>query len=222
MASLDSPIMPNGNTQEAVENDLKSKPLPSHRSFWPSRRTIIVVLSIFVIVLGLSVGLGVGLTRHRYHSQSPNSGAETAPVNTTAQVQALAYWTPSNGTTWHIELDHPLSDTSPDVEVFDLDLFETTAATIANLHKGGKRVICYFSAGSYEEWRPDAHDFKNDTDLGNPLDGWPGERWLNVNSPNVRNIMMKRLNLAKNKSCDGVDPDNVDAFVSFRICRELH
>ncbi|KAL9046724.1 MAG: hypothetical protein Q9214_000511 [Letrouitia sp. 1 TL-2023] len=212
MSSSDSPVIPNHNTQKAAESGLKPKSLPFYRSIWSSRRTSIVTLSIFIVILGLSVGLGVGLTRHRYHSRPPNSGAEIAPGNSTAQVQAPAYWTPPNGTTWHIELDHPLSDASPDVEAFDLDLFETTAATIAELHRRGKKVICYFSAGSYEEWRPDAHDFKNDTDLGNPLDGWPGERWLDVGSPNVRNIMMKRLNLAKNKSCDGVDPDNVDAF----------
>ncbi|KAL9608412.1 MAG: hypothetical protein Q9167_006760 [Letrouitia subvulpina] len=203
--------MHNQNTEKAVENDLKSKPLPFYRSMWSNRKTFIVALSIIAVILGLSVGLGVGLTRHRDHA-SPTSGAEITSENSTAQVQTAAYWTPSNGTTWQIELDHSLSDTSPDVEVFDLDLFENSAATIANLRGRGKKVICYFSAGSYEEWRPDAHDFKNDTDLGNPLDGWPGERWLNVNSPNVRNIMLERLDLAKNKSCDGVDPDNVDAF----------
>ncbi len=71
--------------------------------------------------------------------------------------------------------------------------------------------MCYFSAGSYEDWRPDAGDF-NSADLGNTLDGWPDERWLDIRSTNVRNIMAARLDLAAQKGCDAVEPDNVDGY----------
>ena len=37
-------------------------------------------------------------------------------------------------------------------------------------------------------------------------------RWLNTNSDIVRNIMIQRIELAKNKSCDGLDPDHIDAY----------
>jgi hypothetical protein len=74
-------------------------------------------------------------------------------------------------------------------------------------------VICYFSAGSYEPGRPDSGDFKKE-DMGAGLDGWPGEKWLKLSSENVRNIMKKRIDLAWKKGCDGVDPDNVDGYVS--------
>jgi hypothetical protein len=77
----------------------------------------------------------------------------------------------------------------------------------------GKKVICYFSAGSYESWRSDAKDFSNG-DLGNNLDDWPGEKWLKLSSENVRGIMKKRVALAREKRCDAVDPDNVDGYVS--------
>ena len=77
----------------------------------------------------------------------------------------------------------------------------------------GKKVICYFSAGSYEDWRPDASEFKKE-DLGRDLDGWPGEKWLDLDSENVRRVMKGRVELAKEKGCDGVDPDNVDGYVS--------
>jgi hypothetical protein len=46
------------------------------------------------------------------------------------------------------------------------------------------------------------------------LDGWPGERWLRLGSENVRRIMKGRVELAGQKGCDGVDPDNVDGYVS--------
>ncbi|KAJ9633054.1 hypothetical protein H2204_007444 [Knufia peltigerae] len=79
------------------------------------------------------------------------------------------------------------------------------------MKSNGHRVICYFSAGSYENWRPDASKF-SPSDLGNDLDGWPGEKWLNISSPKVRTIMKARLDLAVHKGCDGVDPDNVDGY----------
>jgi hypothetical protein len=75
----------------------------------------------------------------------------------------------------------------------------------------GRKVICYFSAGTYENWRSDADSFR-DSDKGNNLGDWPGEKWLDTNSANVRKIMQTRLDLAVEKGCDGVDPDNIDAY----------
>lgn len=92
-----------------------------------------------------------------------------------------------------------------------MDLFDTPASKIASLQSRGISVICYFSAGTFEEWRSDANKF-DASDLGDDLDDWPGERWLDVRSQNVRNIMKTRLNLARTKGCDGVDPDNVDGY----------
>jgi hypothetical protein len=97
-------------------------------------------------------------------------------------------------------------------QVLDIDLFDTDKQTIADL-KSTKQVICYFSAGSKEGWRPDAKDFK-DGDTGKELDGWPDEVWVNVKSENVKNIMKKRIQKAKDAGCSAIDPDNVDGFVS--------
>jgi hypothetical protein len=79
------------------------------------------------------------------------------------------------------------------------------------LQLGSKRVICYFSAGSYEPNRPDSADFTA-ADKGSELDGWPGEYWLDTTSANVRSIMSARIALASSKGCDGVDPDNIDGY----------
>ena len=97
--------------------------------------------------------------------------------------------------------------------VYDIDLFDTSAATIAGLKSAGRRVICYFSAGSYEDWRPDAATFPAAT-LGNPLDGWPGERWLDTRATAVRDIMKARMDLALSKGCDAIDPDNIDGYTN--------
>jgi hypothetical protein len=39
-----------------------------------------------------------------------------------------------------------------DAEIYDIDLFYHPKSTIDWLHNQGKKVICYFSAGSGEDW----------------------------------------------------------------------
>jgi hypothetical protein len=97
--------------------------------------------------------------------------------------------------------------------VYDVDLFDTPASTIAALHAAGRKVICYFSAGSFEDWRADAGLFPA-VALGAALDGWPGERWLDTRAAGVRAVMRARMDLAVAKKCDAVDPDNVDGYTN--------
>ena len=127
--------------------------------------------------------------------------------------RADTVWQPAVGASWQIVLAQGLSeaDTSLDVDVFDIDLFENDASMISSLHERGQKVICYFSAGSYEDYRPDQDKFK-ESDIGSPLDGWEGEWWLDLRSETVRDIMISRLDMASDKGCDGVDPDNVDGY----------
>lgn len=91
-------------------------------------------------------------------------------------------------------------------------MFTNSKDTIAHLHALGKRVVCYFSAGSYEPNRPDSSQFQS-SDLGGELSGWPGEHWLKLSSSSVRNIMANRIAYAYDKGCDAIDPDNVDGYV---------
>lgn len=183
---------------------------------WSLRRKIVIGVIVAVVVLGLALGLGLGLTI----GQNNGDDDENVPTVTESPLPTPTgrlRWTPKVNDTWqivlqsNIELDDNASSVTPDVDVFDIDLWETPKETIDTLHRLGKKVICYFSGGSYENWRPDANDFKPD-DLGKPLDGWPGERWLRLGSENVRNIMTKRIQMANEKGCDAVDPDNVDGY----------
>jgi hypothetical protein len=120
-------------------------------------------------------------------------------------------WQPDPGTTWQWQLTGTI-DTSYDVAMYDIDLFETPQSVIDLLHQEDHVVICYFSAGSYEEWRPDEGDFPPVV-LGKPLDGWPGESWLDIRQIEMLGpIMEARLDLALAKECDGVEPDNVDGY----------
>lgn len=124
---------------------------------------------------------------------------------------ASSIWQPTVGASWQIILSVQVTAPYPNVSVIDLDLFAANKSTIEDLSSHNISSICYFSAGSYENWRPDASSF-HPSDYGKPLDGWPGEWWLNTSSPNVRKIMTTRLDLAVSKGCNGVDPDNTDGY----------
>lgn len=121
------------------------------------------------------------------------------------------WWRPAPGTSWQWQLTGPL-DTSYDVDMYDIDLFETPAETIAALQAEGRIVICYFCAGSWEDYRPDAGNFP-DAVLGATLDGWPDEKWLDIRALDILQPLMEaRLDLAVQKGCDGVEPDNMDGY----------
>lgn len=119
---------------------------------------------------------------------------------------------PRPGMTWQWQLSGTL-DTTVDAQIYDLDLFGTSASTIAALHQADRIVLCYFSAGSYEPGRPDSTALAA-TGLGQTLDGWPEEKWLDIRTTGVRTIMQARLDLAKSRGCDGVEPDNVDGYAN--------
>ncbi len=121
-------------------------------------------------------------------------------------------WRPAPGASWQLQFSGSI-DESLDVDMYDIDLFDTDTNTIQNLHDDGRIVICYFSAGSYEEWREDADEFPDEA-MGNDLEDWDGERWLDLRNAQVRDIMMDRMDLAVEKGCDGVDPDNVDGYAN--------
>jgi len=106
------------------------------------------------------------------------------------------------------------ADLTVEADVFDLDLFETSAEEVARLHAAGRRVICYLSAGSWEEWRPDAGDFPEAV-IGADYEGWPGEKWLDIRQLDaLRPVLRARLDLCREKGFDAVEPDNIDGYTN--------
>ncbi len=69
------------------------------------------------------------------------------------------WWHPIPGLTWQWQLADLPVDTNVDADVFDLDLFDTSPDVIRELHLKGRKVICYISVGSREDWRSDAEQF---------------------------------------------------------------
>ena len=135
-----------------------------------------------------------------------------APAVEQPDVAQGEWWHPPVDTTWQWQLTGTI-DTCYDVDVYDIDLFDVPESLIAELGADGRRVVCYFSAGSSENWRDDFEQFGADVQ-GEALDGWEGERWLDIRADSVVDIMIERLDLAAGKGCDGVEPDNVQGYAN--------
>jgi hypothetical protein len=137
---------------------------------------------------------------------TPGTIVTSTPAPTTG-----GYRIPPQKASWQIQYTGEI-DINLDVGVFNLDLLETSSSVIEALHQRGVFVMCYFSAGSYEDWRPDSSRFPSEV-LGKEMEGWPGEKWLDIRRLDLlAPIMEARLDLAARKGCDGVDPDNVNGY----------
>jgi len=126
---------------------------------------------------------------------------------------SLLWWTPKPGQLWQVQYDGEI-DLTVQVEIFNLDLFETSSDDIQSLHSKGVKVICYINAGAWEDWRPDRDQYPNEV-LGAKYQGWPGEYWLDIRQiDTLKPILTARLDLCVEKGFDGVDPDNLDGYVN--------
>jgi hypothetical protein len=116
------------------------------------------------------------------------------------------------GTTWDYPLGFDLTTSNVQAakKFYSVDLFNTEASDISALIGKGHTVVCYFSAGSYENDRSDSKDIPSSA-IGKKMDGWP-EKWLDTRNEGVRDVMAARIQKAKDKGCQGVDPDNIDGF----------
>ncbi|KAI0199581.1 glycoside hydrolase superfamily [Astrocystis sublimbata] len=189
--------------------------------FLTTRKIIIIVAMVGVVALALGLGLGLGLSRPCAACPAPK--ASTSTSTSTATPAATPAPSPSGtasviqlrvGTTWDYPLGFSLTTANANKSTvfYPVDLENTPADTITAL-KDSHTIVCYFSAGSVEDYRKDADEFPASA-VGNVLDGWPHEKWVDHRNAKVREIMATRIQNAADKGCEGVDPDNVDGYVN--------
>jgi len=133
------------------------------------------------------------------------------------------WWKPQKGLSWWWQLENAASlNTSLNVDVYDIDLFEgRETGKIGTLNGKGYRIVCYFSAGTYEDFRPDSSDLLKNNKIalidGSNLPDFPEEAWLAIGNAQaldtvIKPVMRARLDLAQSAGCDAVEPDNVDGY----------
>lgn len=159
-----------------------------------------------------NISTNVSIEEEPVEANEPESEkVQTAENN--ENLEKSDWWKPKPDTSWQWQLKGTLN-TNYDVDMYDIDLFDNSKEAIKALQNKGIKVICYFSAGSYEDWRVDKDDFPKEV-LGKTLEGWENEKWLDVSKIELLSLIMeKRLDLAVEKGCDGVEPDNVDGYLN--------
>jgi hypothetical protein len=121
---------------------------------------------------------------------------------------------PPNVVSFDVQLNDPKKAKDvPLVNIVELDI--DIAPAILNAVKArGTKTLCYFSAGSWEDYRDDRNSFPASV-LGNNYDGYPHERWIDVrNISALAPVMRARMDKCRNKGFDGIDPDNVDGYAN--------
>jgi hypothetical protein len=129
-----------------------------------------------------------------------------------ASAEGGPIWHPKLGTSWQIQFSEPLVSDPLDVQAYDLDGFETSATTVADLHEHGVHVLCYVSMGTWEDWRPDAGQYPAAV-IGKEWTEWKGERFLDIRRLDLlAPVIEARLDMCKAKGFDAVEPDNIDTY----------
>lgn len=140
---------------------------------------------------------------------TPTVEAAPAMIATT-----LTWWQPPVNTRWQWQLTALPIDQSLAVDMYDIDLFENAASTVAALHAHGAKVVCYISVGSWEDWRPDNGQFPP-TVIGKDYKGWPGEKWLDIRQIELlAPVMRARFDQCRAKGFDAIEPDNIDGYAN--------
>lgn len=156
-------------------------------------------------------------------SPGPASVARTIPAPLPVKAGPPPWWTPGLDNSFQWQLSGMPLDQSVEAAVYDVDLFDTDPEVIAALHARNRKVVCYLSAGSVEDWRPDAALIPHEV-IGRDYEHWEGERWLDIRAiGKLAPVLRARLDMCKAKGFDGVEADNVDGYqnkTGFRLSEE--
>lgn len=187
----------------SVEKGRNAHTPPSRWSRTPFYQRAILVVALIVVVLGLALGLGLGLGLKHAHSTSTTSSTTSSSNSAKLAVGATFDYA--------LGFNMTVGAANSSTTFYSVDLQNTPAATISGLVSAGHFIACYFSAGSVESYRPDAAEIPEEA-IGNVMDGWPDEKWLDVRNAGVRSVMAARIALAQTKGCLGIDADNIDGY----------
>lgn len=131
-----------------------------------------------------------------------------------ASTNGVTRWIPNVVSSFHVQLTGEV-DFDSGADVFDTDLFETTAADVQKIHDNGGYAIAYFNGGAWQPGMPDSGDYPDSVIGKTPMNGWPQERWLDIKQIEVlRPLIAAKIAVAKSKGFDAVDPDNMDGYMN--------
>ncbi|KNC82631.1 hypothetical protein SARC_05087 [Sphaeroforma arctica JP610] len=114
----------------------------------------------------------------------------------------------SQGTSWTLEA-WGYDDKSKGYMI-DIDLQTKSKDYVKSLANGGQYVVCYFSAGTAEDWRP---DYLAMMEYASQNSRYPGEHWMDITRwSSFKHLIKARMEEAVEKGCHGIETDNTDAY----------
>lgn len=141
-----------------------------------------------------------------------DSGAGTPPAPDAPASSANPALTP--GVPWQIVLDGTVHADSGTV-VYELDASVGPAGVAAVRDSNPDAyLVCYLSAGTWEQWREDADQFPEAV-IGEPLPAWPDERYVDLRELGLLEPLWEaRIDDCAQSGFDAVDPDNIDSYMA--------
>lgn len=130
--------------------------------------------------------------------------------------QTHALWSPTPGQSWSnlIGIKDKSNIFNRKEQILTIDL-EKSEEYIPELHKQGKKVICYFSGGTIEPHRSDYNDYLKygDKFVYKNKKNASGEYWLHVEKKDILEpLILKRMMKARNVGCDAIEVDSLSAY----------
>ncbi len=110
-------------------------------------------------------------------------------------------------------------------QIIDLDVLDTPKKVIDILHKDLNIVIWYINVWAIENYRDDYKDFSDEI-VWRVYPWWEDEKFLDIkNYDKFKYLILNRLDIAKEKWFDWIEPDNMDTFDNqeetwFKITKE--
>jgi len=131
-----------------------------------------------------------------------------------ASYNGTTYYIPNVVSSFHIQLQGEVDYNTP-VDVMETDLYSTTAAEVAQFQSNGGYHIAYLNTGAWQPGMPDSDLYPPEVIGKKPMKGWPEERWLDISQIEIlRPIIRTKMELAKSKGFNAVDPDNMDGYTN--------
>jgi len=112
------------------------------------------------------------------------------------------WWKPTPGIKWQMQYTGTI-DINVNAPVYFLDTFFSSKTLIDQVKAKGRKVICYINGGSWESYAPDAASFPASV-IGKGVSGWADEKFIDIRQVDILwAIMLKRIDMAQQKGCDG-------------------
>ena len=147
-----------------------------------------------------------GRRSNRVHTNIPDHPRPVSPLK------------PTTGWALHAWSEASPEDSVVDEQVIIVDLFDTDTTLIEEYKRHQHIVICSFSAGTAEDDREDVISNRHAWQAI-AAGGSSDNQWLNIYELEQLQALMKpRIQLAKRKGCQGIEPDNTDCFNSIKEC----